>query len=96
VNPLTIDSAALPLSGVQTVGSDQYLFVSYRLSPAVTDLTLTPQVNTGDLLTWAAGGVPLGSPVQNSDGTQTFTFRDTVPITGATPRRFMRLQVQGP
>ena len=96
VSPLTISSTALPVGGVQTVASSNYLTLSYRLSPAITDLTITPQVNTGNLSTWVAGGVELGSPVSNSDGTQTFTYRDTVPITSATPRRFMRLQITGP
>ena len=96
VNPLTFSSTARPVSGVQNVASNNYLSLSYRLSPAITDLTFTPQVNTGDLSTWATGGVQLGAPVSNSDGTQTFTFRDTVPITSATPKRFMRLQIKGP
>jgi hypothetical protein len=96
VSPLTISSTALPIGGVQNVASSNYLTLSYRLSPSITDLTITPQVNTGNLSTWAAGGVQLGSPTSNSDGTQTYTFRDTVPITSSTPKRFMRLQITGP
>ena len=95
-NPFAFAPTALPLGGLQTAGSNSYLSLSYRVSPAITDLTITPQVNDGDLTTWAAGGVEVGSPVTNSDGTQTFTFRDTVPITPSTPRRFMRLQISGP
>jgi hypothetical protein len=84
--------------GIQQVGGNSYLSLSYRQAVAATDLTFTTELNAGDLLNdpWTAGGVAVGSPVPNNDGTQTVTIRDTVPMTAATQSRFIRLRVTGP
>jgi hypothetical protein len=48
----------------------------------------------GDLADpWSTGSVlPVGSPVENGDGTETVTVRLTTPVTVAV-RQFMRLRV---
>lgn len=91
-------SAALPVLGSIVVGTDTFLTLSYRKAIAPTDLVFIPEVNAGSLAagSWAPGGVQVGPPVDNGDGTQTITVRDTVPITPEVPSRYMRLRVQKP
>ncbi len=95
VSPKTFAAAALPVVGQQTIGADTYLTLSYRRTFAAADLVFTPQLNAGDLASdpWLPGGILVGPPVTNPDGTQTFTYRDEVPITPANPGRFMRLRI---
>ena len=89
---------AVPTVGLQTVEGNRYLTLSYRKATAPTDLTFTMQLNDGNLSpeTWTPGGVLLGPPVLNGDGTQTFTMRDTVPFSPLIKGRFMRLRVSRP
>ena len=91
--PKTANSAAQPVVGTVTIGGLDYLTLAYRrLVPASPDLTYTPQA-TGDLAgVWDATPVPLSGPVANGDGTETVTYRDATPFTGAT-KRFLRLKV---
>ncbi len=78
-------------TATQNVGGVNYLTLTYRTQPTATDLTYTPQ-SGADLQTWNGAPVQLGSTVSNGDGTQSLTFRDSVPESPG-PRRFMRLQV---
>ncbi len=89
---------AVPTFGLRAVGSDSYLSLSYRKSTAATDLTFATELNGGNLATgaWIPGGVPLGQPILNADGTQTITIRDVVPISPSAMMRFMRLRVTRP
>jgi hypothetical protein len=45
-----------------------------------------------DLVNWSISTQQVGNPVDNGDGTDSITVRDTQPI-GASGRRFMRLLV---
>ena len=89
---------ARPSLGVATIGTDKYLTLSYRKAPSPTDLTYTTEIHAGSLASgvWVAGGIPVGTPVSNSDGTQTITIRDEVPISPSIKGRFMRLRVDRP
>ena len=91
-------AGALPAVGLQSVSSNSFLTLSYRKASAATDLTFTTELNAGNLVSgpWTPGGVLFGTPVTNSDGTQTFTIRDEVPISPAIPRRYIRLRVSRP
>ncbi len=96
LDPKVPTTSAFPATGVTTSGGAKYLTLSFRQATAATDLTFTPQVNTGALGTpsaWAAGGTLLGTPVDNGDGTRTMTYQDTVPMSASAPKRFMRLGV---
>ena len=48
---------------------------------------------TRDLTTWTGGAVMVGTPIDQGDGTETVTFRDSDPIS-ANSRRGMRLKVE--
>ncbi len=91
--PKTANSAAQPLVGTVTINGVDYLTLAYRrLVPTSPDLTYTPQA-TGDLAgVWAETPVLLSGPVANGDGTETVTYRDATPLTGAA-KRFLRLKV---
>jgi hypothetical protein len=59
--------------------------------PAAADLTYTVQNGASANGPWGTTTVQVGSPVSNGDGTETVTFRDSVPITPG--QRFLRLEV---
>ena len=98
LGPKAFSASALPLVRLQSVATDTYLTLSYRRAGAASDLTFIPELNAGDLSAnpWTPGGVQLGPPVNNGDGTQTFTIRDVVPIGPAIKSRYMRLRVTRP
>lgn len=94
LNPKIPSALALPKSGVTTSGSSKYLTLSFREATAATDLTYTTEVNGSGLSTssgWQTGGVQIGTPVDNGDGTKTVTYQDTVAM--GTTARFMRLRI---
>jgi|GEM_PF-979742 len=98
VNAKKMAFTALPVGGVQKIANQSYLTLSYRKSTSPTDLVFTTELNTGNLASgvWNAGGVLLGVPVTNGDGTQTITVRDEVPLGPGATHRFMRLRISRP
>ena len=92
LNPKLASTAGAPVTAIQTINGQKYLTLTFRRSPTATDLTYTPQ-SGGALNLWNGTPVQVGTAITNADGTQTVTFRDSVPITSSTPRRFIRLQV---
>ena len=92
LDPKVASTAGTPVTAIQTINGFKYLTLTFRRSPAATDLTYTPQ-SGGALNLWNGTPVQVGTPISNADGTQTVTFRDSVPITRTTPQRFIRLQV---
>ncbi|MDB6153646.1 MAG: CotH protein, partial [Chthoniobacteraceae bacterium] len=95
LNPLAADASA-PVSVFLATdsGSGPYLTIHYRRSLAAGNLTF--QIETATLPgNWFANGtVQLGSPVNNGDGTETITARDTEASTEP-GKRFIRLRVIG-
>lgn len=89
---------AVPTFGLRSIGNDRYLTLSYRTASAPTDLIFSTELNGGDLSpgSWIPGGVLIGQPVSNGDGTQTITIRDEVPMSPTRMLRFMRLRVSRP
>ena len=84
LSPNAVGRGAVPTCGIATIGSNRYLTLTYRQASTATDLVFSTELNAGSLSpgTWAAGGVTVGQPVPNGDGTQTVTVRDAVPISG--------------
>ncbi len=92
LDPKVASASGLPTTAIQTIDGLKYLTLTFRRSPTATDLTYTPQ--SGDTINvWNGTPVQVGTAIPNADGTETVTFRDSVPITGATSQRFIRLQV---
>ena len=92
LNPKVADTTGRPITAIQAIDGVKYLTLTFRRSPTATDLIYTPQ-SGGSISVWNGTPVQVGTAINNADGTQTVTFRDSVPITGATPQRFIRLQV---
>ncbi len=92
LDPKTPNSSNRPVTAIQSVNGSKYLTLTFRRVPTATDLTYTPQ-SGGGINLWNGAPVQVGTPVTNADGTQTVTYRDSVPITPTTPQRFIRLQV---
>ena len=95
-NPKTADLSGLPVMGTVNVGGSDYLALSYLQVLFNTDITCTVQVS-GDLTTWNSGPgfTAVVSTVDNGDGTETITVRDTTPISSAT-KRFIRVHISRP
>lgn len=92
LDPKTPNASNRPVTAIQTINGSKYLTLTFRRVPAATDLTYTPQ-SGGGINLWNGVPVQVGTPVTNTDGTQTVTYRDSAPITPTTPQRFIRLQV---
>ncbi len=91
--PRTPDIASGPTTSTVNISGSNYLALTFRRRVPALDLTYTVQ-NSGALGgAWTATTLPVGSPTSNGDGTETVTFRDNIPLTGAI-QRFLRLQIQ--
>ncbi len=92
-DPKSPIAPSLPGAAIQNVGGTNYLTLTFRRSPAAGDLTYSPQSGASPSL-WNGVPVQVGTAANNADGTQTVTFRDSVPAVPLTaPQRYMRLQV---
>lgn len=83
LDPRAPDSAGLPTIGLGIVNSVTYLTLSFRQARAA-DLAYRVETS-GDLgvNAWKPDGLPLGAPVDNGDGTDTVTYRDSVAVSAA-------------
>jgi hypothetical protein len=94
LNPNVPSLSGLPVASIQNIGGTNYLTMSYDAVLYNTDISYTVQVSS-DLVTWNSGPgftAPVGPPVDNCDGTETWTVSDLVPSDPLTAR-FLRLQV---
>lgn len=81
-----------PAVTTQNVSGSNYLTLTFRRRTPTLDLTYQAQTNGTLPGTWLSNAIQVGSPINNGDGTETVTFRDTTPLTSAA-MRFLRLQV---
>ena len=95
LNPLAADASGAIVTTLEPdAATGPYLTIRYRRNLAAA--TLQHFADTAAIPgTWNLGGsVAVGAPVNNGDGTETITRRDTQPSTG-TGQRFIRLRVIG-
>ncbi len=91
-NPKASSEDRLPVASVVTAGAESYLALTFRRWKNDLDLEYVPEISDGLGFDWTPiGGVIVGAPIDNSDGTETVTIRDTEPANVG--RRFMRLRV---
>ena len=81
-----------PTLSTLTLNNNSYLTLTFRRQLVAPELTYLPQTSGTLTANWAGDAVLVGNPISNSDGTETVTYRDSVPITSAA-KRFMRLKV---
>lgn len=94
LNPKIANSSGRPVASVQHLGGTNYLTVAYNQVLYNTDISYTVQVSS-DLITWNSGPgftAPVGPPVDNGDGTETWIVQDTIPSNSVTAR-FIRLKI---
>jgi hypothetical protein len=87
----TTNATGLPIGGIQTIAGTNYLVLTVKRPIGRVAISYLAEVSN-DLLNWSPA-VLSGTPGNNGDGTETLTFRDTVPANGPGPR-FIRLKVQ--
>ena len=93
LSPKSSDATGLPTATIQDVAGQDYLTLTFRRRTPALDLTYTPQTNGSlDAGSWLDNAVQVGAPIDHGDGTETVTFRDATPISGA-DRRFLQLKV---
>lgn len=92
LNPTVHDAPAqLPAAGIANVAGDGYMTLTFRRRKPGGDVIYRAMASSG-LIAWSELTTTFGPPVDNGDGTESVTFRDTLKITDA-PRRFMRLEI---
>ncbi len=93
-NPKVADLGSLPVASIQNLGGTNYLTITFDQVLYDTDISYTVEVS-GDLVSWDSGvgfTAPVGPPVDNGDGTETWTVQDLVPCDLIT-KRFIRLRI---
>ncbi len=96
LNPLvrgSVGPTGLSLTSVQNISGTNYLTITFRERTPLGDLTYTPQASSTADFASPTTPVLVGSPVNNNDGTQTVTYRDSVPVSAGGSPRFMRVLV---
>ncbi len=89
-NTLGVATSSVGYDGV----NGPYLMLSFRRSLSLVGGSVTFNVQlSGALPNWAGGAVQVGLPLNNGDGTETVTYRDTVTLPNA-GQRFMRVLPQ--
>jgi hypothetical protein len=91
--PFAPGQPGLPVGAITNVNGTNYLTLKFQ-RPSGRLWILYAVEASGYLTAWAAA-VQLGAPVPNGDGTETLTFRDTMPVVDAT-HRFLRLKITAP
>ena len=94
LNPKVPNLSGLPSASIQNLGGTNFLTITYKQVLYNTDISYTVQVSS-DLVTWDSGPgftTPIGQPIDNGDGTETWTVQSLVPVDLATVR-FIRLEI---
>ncbi|RYD22605.1 MAG: hypothetical protein EOP88_07440 [Verrucomicrobiaceae bacterium] len=93
LEPKTSGQAGLPAIGMVNVSGSDYLTLTFRRLLSTPELAYQAQTSGTLSADWQNDAILVGSPVNNGDGTETVTYRDTVAQTAAS-KRFMKLQVK--
>ncbi|MFT4546726.1 MAG: hypothetical protein ACI9MB_000670 [Verrucomicrobiales bacterium] len=91
LDPNKPDGIGTPTAGVETIGLDGYLSLTFMRQRRPADLEYAIQVGS-DLVGWTEAALPVGNPTDHGDGTETLTFRDTQKMVDSL-RRFIRVQM---
>lgn len=93
LNPRSSDRGQAWTLSVQNLAGSDYLTLSFRRRTPALDLNYVVEADDQlDAPVWESTGILVGTPTAHGDGTETVTFRDTVPVDSAV-RRFMRVNV---
>ena len=93
-HPLIADAGGALTPDTIVDGGARYLTIQFRRNTGALGIEIHGD-SSGELGNWNLdGSVQHGTPVNNGDGTETVTLRDTVPMTDHA-QRFLRLRVIG-
>ena len=92
LNPNLVDVAGLPGVAVVKDGGEDYLSISFRRLKKPIGLTYRVWVSD-NFVGWTEVTTEVGLPIENGDGTETVTVRDSVKV-GDSSCQFIRLQVE--
>jgi N-acyl-D-amino-acid deacylase len=90
-NPLLPETSLRPVTAIQTLGGAPYLTLTFRRRFLANEVDYGVEVSS-NLMDWGTAAQVLSGPVLNPDGTETFTYQDTIAASNS-PSRFMRLKV---
>lgn len=91
-DPLMFTAGCLPRAGVTSVADVAYLTMAFRRPDYAPDILCSVESST-DLVAWETNNVVIDGLVPAGDGTETVTYRDSVPV-GVPPSRFLRTAIQ--
>ncbi len=93
-NPNAASQVPLPVSSLITIGEDQYLTLTVRVSRGADDVLLIPERST-DLTAWDStpAAITFVSAVPDANGGTTWQWRSSIPW-NSEPRESLRLRVQ--
>jgi uncharacterized delta-60 repeat protein len=94
LSPKVANSNGRPFGALMNVTGTNYLTITFRRRVPVFDLQYLPRTTNALNKTWNTDAVQVGAPVNNGDGTETVTYRDSVPARPPANQRFMKLEVQ--
>ena len=89
--PKSAETADSYTAAIVNDGGTDYFGMTFRRQKNALDLTYLVEVSP-DLLTWTAATTLVGAPVDNGDGTENVTIRNSVPVSGQS-RSFVRVGV---
>lgn len=92
LDPNQSSLADAPQSQTLSISGTSYLSLSFRRLIAPSDVLYTVEASS-DLTNWVNVTSVVGTPVNNLDGTETVTIRDSSPLNSSS-RRFLRLRVE--
>jgi len=93
--PTSAAEVSHPFGNMTTIGSEQYLTLTFRRRSAPSDVSYIVESSSGTTGTWTAldsATHMVGSPAPDGPGFETVTMRDAVPHS-ASPQRLLRLRV---
>ncbi len=90
-SPKTAGTTALPTQAIQNIAGTNYLTLTFLRRVPALDLAYSVKTNGSLTGTWSANAVQVGAPVNNGNGTETVTFRDSAAASATS--RFLRLDV---
>ena len=93
MDPRVPSAQALPSTVVVPVSADTFVGLTYTRLRGATDLAFVPEFSSAPASGFTDSASTQVSLTDNLDGTETVTFRDTTPVTPASPR-FVRLRVE--
>ncbi|HBR93980.1 MAG TPA: hypothetical protein DEA90_07420 [Opitutae bacterium] len=92
-DPRVADTDALPQVAVQELAGSDYLTITFNRRAPTLDLEYTVQSESELSGDWLGSAVQVGEALNNFDGTETVTYRDTEAVNAANVKRFLRVNV---